>query len=111
MLTSDQIRMRRYGPILLSLLLLFGMVCPALCAAESAQHHGCCGGAGESSSPMLCPGSLAQSLVRPSAVFQTVGASPAVVVTMRPRPEIFIAPAGRTDLLFHFSTPSIVLRI
>src|SRR6185437_7081057 len=101
--------MRRYGPILLSVLLLFGMICPALCAVESAQHHGCCGGSGETPSPMLCPGSLAQSLVRPSADFRSTGASPAVVLTMRPCPEISTRPAARADSVSHFSAPSIVL--
>ena len=103
--------MRRYGPILLSVLLLFGMICPALCAVQSAQHHGCCGESGETSSPMLCPGSLAQSLVRPSAIFQSIGASPAAVLTMRSYPEVSTAPAAPTDLVSHFSAPPIVLRI
>jgi hypothetical protein len=111
MLRSDQVRMRTYGPIFLSLLLVFGMICPALCVVQSAQHHECCGGADGTLSAMLCPGSLAQPLVRPSVVLQKVGGSPAVVLTLQPWPEISTAPAERMNLSFHLSAPLIVLRI
>src|SRR5579883_2534535 len=115
MLRSDQIRMRRYGPILLSVLLLFGLVCPALCALQTGHHHGCCEGAGQTSSPMLCPGALAQSAVRPSAPLQRVPTWSAVILASTPYPDISrprIKPPERfSPVAFRPVLPPIVLRI